>query len=468
MNYYEEALRLTIAERYNEAIPYIKEALKWLPKGAELHASLAMCYLGIGDDKKAEKSIKKSLKLNPDNAISFLIIANIYKKQGKIDKSEIYIEKALKRNPNNAAVLAFYANLLTEKGEQAKAIEYAKKAEKIDPSKALECATLMATIGKTDKRSRHFRILRESLSEDLPDKHLIPSAFALASCYDKTGDYDNAFKYYEIANNHKLSLNMQNNTAHDPERHRAFCQSIKQLLPADKVKEYTGKGNQSKEPIFILGMPRSGTTLTESIISAKEVNPSGELPHFSNIGNYFDYPEGEEWSNCDFAKVGKKYLDRTKLRGSRFTDKLPNNFHFVGLIRLCFPNAKIIHVKRNPYDTCLSNYFANFSQLRYTNDLRHLAAYYNDYLDLMEHWRKCVDFYEFDYESLIDNQESETRKLIDYCELEWSNDYLSPHKNKRKVITASVTQVRQPVYKTSKNKHENYSQYLDILYKGIN
>lgn len=462
---YNKGLELAASERFSEAIPLLSKSIKLWPKNPELHTAIAMSYMGIGENRKAEKAIKKSIKLNNSGSVSFLIASDLYKRSNNLDMSEYYIKKALSVSPDNPAVLAFYATLMTQKGESDKAIEYAEKAQKIDPSRELDCAILISTIRKAKSNSKHFKVLKEQFSEELPEKKLIPAAFALGKCYDETGDYDQAFKHYEMANNHKHAQLILNKTNHNPENHTAYCKAIKELMPIESVKNYKG-GNQSTDPIFILGMPRSGTTLVEQIITSREVIAGGEIPHFSKIGHKFDYPE-QDFHNHGFAFYGKKYLDKTGLRGQRFTDKMPNNFHFVGLIRCCFPNAKIIHVKRNPYDTCLSNYFANFSQLNFTNDLKHLAQYYNDYSDIMNHWRECVDFYELEYENLINDQEAETRKLIEYCDLEWHDDYLAHHKNKAKVATASLSQVREPIYKTSISKHEHYRDYLSDLYELI-
>ena len=468
MNIHEKALQLTVSERYAEAIPYIKQTLKLIPKSAEMHASLAMCYMNCSQLTKAENAISKSIKLNPSNAIAKLIRADIAKRKGLLKSSEHNIKEALRLSPDNASVLAFYANLLIEKGDMKGAAKYADKAEEVDPEKGLECAILASNFLKATKDSKHFKKLQDEFNEDLPQKNLIPAAFALGKCFDEVGEYDKAFKYYEIGNTHKAAQLILNKTPSDPEAHSAYVKSIIKLMPDYLVSSNTGKGNNSQEPIFIVGMPRSGTTLVESIITAGDVVAGGELPHFSTIAHTFNYPDTDnEFNSFDFAKLGKQYLDRTGLRGARFTDKLPNNFHFLGFIRLCFPNAKVIHVKRNPYDTCLSMYFNNFTSLNYTNNLEHLGVYYNDYMDLMEHWRGCVDFYEIQYETLIEHQEEETRNLINYCGLEWNDCYMEPHKNNRRVSTASMQQVREPVYKTSKHKHKKYEKHLDSLIETI-
>jgi hypothetical protein len=243
-----------------------------------------------------------------------------------------------------------------------------------------------------------------------------------------------------------------------------------------------GAGATSTTPIFVLGMPRSGTTLTETIIaSAPGVYGAGELPDLLQMAaqpqGLLDegYPLNMQGiSAATLTRMGEQYVAQLKERApeaQHITDKMPANFLAVGLIHLMLPNAKIIHVRRNPIDTCLSAFTRLFNKSQHQSyDLREIGRYYRDYLNVMAHWREVLpagSFYDIQYEELVANQEEESRKLIDYCNLTWSDACLDPHKTERNVKTASVTQVRQPVYTTSVERWRVYEKFLGPLIEEL-
>jgi hypothetical protein len=226
-------------------------------------------------------------------------------------------------------------------------------------------------------------------------------------------------------------------------------------------------------------MPRSGTTLTEQLVAASDdVFGAGEL-NLVNLASsqtfgFFTFNEVrallENEASLDFAKAGTTYLEwlagRAKTK-PRFTDKMPHNFWQIGLIRLMFPNARIVHVSRIPLDNCLSIFKATFAShgLDYSYDLATLGRYFNLYRGVMQHWRAVLPatFHDLSYEALVDDPEEETKKLYDYLELEWSPAVLEFHQSRREIRTASVVQVRKPIYKTSVNLSERYGELLDPL-----
>jgi hypothetical protein len=238
-----------------------------------------------------------------------------------------------------------------------------------------------------------------------------------------------------------------------------------------------GGGNLSDLPIFVLGMPRSGTTLVEQIIASHpDVHGAGELLDLQSItrrvvsgtggfpGNILalDSVAMNKWADDYVAGLRKHSPDARYI-----TDKMPNNFWFVGLIHLMLPNARIIHVKRNPVDTCLSCFTKLFSgTLNQTYDLSELGRYYVDYSRLMDHWRKVLPagaFLDVQYEDVIADQETEARRMIDFCGLDWNDACIDFYKNKRSVGTASVTQVRRPIYKSSVERWRHYEKFLGPL-----
>src|ERR1019366_7345017 len=220
-------------------------------------------------------------------------------------------------------------------------------------------------------------------------------------------------------------------------------------------------GESSDLPIFVLGMPRSGTTLTEQIIASHPgVFGAGELFDMIHIAQRKEKAEDPEFPESAkimtpavMKEMGRKYVEGLKVRdpkARRITDKMPANFLHIGLIHLILPNAKIIHVNRNPLDTCISCFTRLFAHNQnQTYDLNELGRYYRGYSDLMTHWRKVLpkgSFYDIQYEALVDDTETEAKRLIEYCGLEWSDSCLAFHENKRNIRTASLHQVRQPIY----------------------
>ncbi|MCP4023091.1 MAG: sulfotransferase, partial [Desulfobacteraceae bacterium] len=242
-------------------------------------------------------------------------------------------------------------------------------------------------------------------------------------------------------------------------------------------------GCSNKSPIFILGMPRSGTTLVEQILASHpQVFGAGELTDFSIVARQFSWEELKKGSDeivsgkaDPFKKAGQDYINRVQKHadGEKFiTDKMPHNFVSIGFIRLFLPNAKVIHCTRDPMDTCFSIFkhlFSGQKTHKYAYNMKELGHYYNLYLDLMEHWKITLPgyIYEIKYENLVSNQKEETRKLLEFGGLPWEEACLSFHKTKRRVATASAIQVRQPIYKDSIQLWKRYEVQLEDLQKVI-
>jgi hypothetical protein len=235
---------------------------------------------------------------------------------------------------------------------------------------------------------------------------------------------------------------------------------IIRIFSRETIKRLQDAGNTSSTPIFVVGMPRSGTTLTEQIIASHpDVHGAGELADMSiiserNVGQTAGFPHNilaldhqtlKKWADEYVAGLCQRAPNSLHI-----TDKLPGNLLIIGLIHVMLPNAKIIHVSRNPVDTCLSCFMTFFSQgaLQQTYDLRELGLYYSDYIRLMNHWRKLLPagaFLDICYEDIVADQETQAKRLISYCGLEWNNACINFHQTKRTVSTASMMQVRRPI-----------------------
>jgi hypothetical protein len=256
--------------------------------------------------------------------------------------------------------------------------------------------------------------------------------------------------------------------------------AIRRTFDRNTLERLRGAGDASTVPIFVLGMPRSGTTLTEQILASHpDVHGAGELPDLLAIAqrpvNGAGYPGNIlALDRAQLTVWGADYvagLRRHAPGAKHITDKMPANFFAVGLIHLMLPHAKIIHVNRNPVDTCLSCFTRLFNRKQnQTYDLAELGRYYVDYVRLMNHWRALLPagaFLDVRYEDIVADPETQARRLLDHCGLEWNAACLDFHKHRRSIRTASVTQVRQPIYKTSVERWRHYEKYLGPLLDAL-
>jgi hypothetical protein len=292
------------------------------------------------------------------------------------------------------------------------------------------------------------------------------------------GRYADAYRYYNLANTAAGGR-------YDAKLLEANYAELRRTYTKKFFDEHKGQGSDSERPVFIVGMPRSGTTLTETIIGAHpQAFPAGELETIKRcereMSTLVFKDEGVQKNARHLSWVGveilaQRYLDAIdqKARNAsaiRVTDKMPHNFQAVGFIATLFPNARIIHIRRNPMDTCLSIWQQNFNDAHtYARNLADLGHHYAHYIKLMEHWREVLPgrMLEIDYEDLVENQEEMTRKLIDHVGLPWDDACLRPQDVQRTVLTASVWQVRQPVYKRSAGRWKNYGDLLKPLQDAL-
>jgi tetratricopeptide (TPR) repeat protein len=302
--------------------------------------------------------------------------------------------------------------------------------------------------------------------------------FALGKIYTDLKQYDASFQHYLDAN--RLT---RKTFEYSPDQTTEFVDRTIKAYPPTLFDRLESLAAASDLPVFILGMPRSGTTLTEQIISSHpDVAGAGELGDIGRmaealskfLGSDLHYPECIAQLNPSTVSA---YVDRyiQELRSIssnalRITDKMPGNFKYAGLIALLFKNIRIVHTARNPIDTCISIFFQNFKGFHpYAYDLYELGLYYREYHRLMEHWKTVlpVKIHESRYEDLIADPEYYSRQLIDYVGLPWDDQCLRFHETKRVVQTASHWQVRQPIYKSSSQRWKRYDKFLGPLKEGL-
>jgi hypothetical protein len=311
----------------------------------------------------------------------------------------------------------------------------------------------------------------------LSDDQRMHLAFALGKAYEDLGEYGKSFNSLLHGNNLKRKT-----YDYTGEETKGLFQSIKKLCNADFISRHLKNGISDSTPIFIVGMPRSGTSLVEQILASHpDVYGAGELEEFKMV--LLDLTKtrilSDAYSSLSkkdkglIAGIGTEYLSRLRRnsdKGKFITDKMPHNFQHVGIIRLALPNAKIIHCTRDPMDNCFSIYKNYFSGIhRYAYELGELGQYYNLYQDLMKYWYSLFpDFiYEIKYEELVENQEAESKRLIQFCGLPWVDECYSFYNTSRQVATASATQVRKPIYKDSVQLWKKYRSQLEPLWSVL-
>ena len=389
---------------------------------------------------------------------------------GKLDEAIEAYNKALNIKPDIAETYNNMGNALKDQGKLEEAIETYYQAISIKPDYA-EAHRHLSLIKKYKKNDDQiFQVQELYKRKDLSDDAKCKLSFTLAKMYEDIGKLDLTFGYlskgnvlrkkllkYSINQDKELFTNLRN------------TQPYLQKSSLD-IKERAIKPN----PIFILGMPRSGTTLVEQIISShSEVTGAGEQRYISHYGFHLAIGSGSVASTkiSDFRNKYLLELARVSDDKHFVTDKMPQNFRFIPLICAALPEATIIHVKRNAAAVCWSNFRQYFTteDLGYSYDLKDVVAYYNLYNDLMKYWQSKYNdrIYNLDYEQLTTNQEKETRDLVAHLNLTWEGACLSPHKNERSVKTASQQQVRKKVYKGSSEAWKKYEPFLNGAFDSL-
>jgi tetratricopeptide (TPR) repeat protein len=453
--------------RDSDAAAAFQRAVALNPRHAEALERLGIQLLDHGKREEAIDCFRRVARLEPDTVLGRLSGVKVLLEEGKRDNAVALLQDTLRRFPANAETKRFLAALLREEGRFEEAIPLLEAATDGSP---LEAATAYFDLAMSKRITEDDRPALEQMQALLDYRPLSDIGrqrvhFALGKACDDLGDYAAAMRHFD-AGNRLAGRGRPFDRAH-------FGASVHRLIAsatAEFFQEHRGLGSPSKLPVLILGMPRSGTTLVEQIVSSHpEVGAGDELQFWNRAAEEFGHLE--ESSRKDyFNRVASQY--EAVLRGigptaSRVTEKMPGNYLWIGLFHLAFPNGRIIHCRRHPIDTCLSNYFTNFaSPMPFTYDKEHLAFYYKCYRRLMEHWRAVLPpgtMLDVDYEELVGDREPITRRMIDFLGLEWSDACLRPEDNRRVVRTASMWQARQPVYRSSTERWRRYEPWLGPL-----
>lgn len=460
--------------RLPEAMAQLRVAVAIDHRFAEGHHYLGLALKEKGDQPGALAVLRKAVALKRNYTEAEMSLGNLLEDLGKWEEAIVVFRQLLSHEPNHPGALNNLGNIYRVLGRMEEAAEFYRKIIERDPNHAQARYNLSRTGRAGDDGPRDVaEILSLLETPGLSEGERVSLHFSLGKIYDDMGEYEKAFHHFTEGNtlDHRPP-------EYDAAGHDQLIDRLIAVCDADFFAHHRGIGSQSERPLLIVGMPRSGTTLVEQILASHpEVYGGGErsaLPDAVNrLGTMLKlpqtYPEGlnqlDTISACRLADLYESELPAAA-GARRITDKLPANFHHVGLFALLFPNARVIHCRRDPMDTCLSCYFQHFTQVMpFSRDQKMLAHYYRAYTRIMDHWRglKPLPILDVDYEKVVADQEGETRRLLDFCGLEWSDACLRFFETERAVKTASVWQVRQPMYASSVGRWKHYASFLEPL-----
>ena len=427
-----------VQNKLSKSIPAFENLIKLDPYNFEALVSLGTIYIKLSKYHQGINLYEKSLTIKPENPRVYLSLGHALKTIGQREKSEIAYHNAIKFYPFSGEAYWSLANLKTYK--------FSKK----------EISNMKLAINK-----------------NIHPNEQIQMHFALAKALESNNQFEDSFNHYKEGN-----WLQRKQIKYNSEEYKLSIDDLITFFKSNKDIFKSRANIKNDDPIFILGLPRSGSTLIEQILSSHSlIDGTQELPNIMAISRDIKlidpnngYPNNlMDIDTSSFNDFGQKYIDETRwARSSKpfFIDKMPNNFVHIGLIKLILPNAKIIDARRNPMDACFSCFKQYFAKgQHFTYDLDDIARYYKDYLRLMDFWNELFprEIFTINYEDIINNPNKKIRELLNFCNVEFESSCLDFHKSKRPVKTASSEQVRQPMYKTGLDYWKNYRNNLDIL-----
>jgi tetratricopeptide (TPR) repeat protein len=451
-----------------EAAALYRRAIELDPARAESHCNLGNALFQFRPLQEAVMHFHRAISLKPDFALAHLSLAMALRFQRRSADAETSCLAALALEPNYVEALCLLGELKADRGEFAAAVELFQRAMAIDPEYPSVFFSIASHRKMTTGDLAWLQGAQALLKKSQPLGNEISLHYALGKYFDDVGQFDEAFPHFRQAN----ELTKRYGFHYDAAKLTARVDEIMARFDAAALRRPAEGASDSERPIFIIGMPRSGTSLTEQILASHPaVFGAGEVAFWdAAFSAYRKAADDGEAARNLIPVLVRDYLERLHAGcgdALRATDKMPANFLYAGLIHHAFPRARIIHVRRHPVDTCLSIYFQNFSNMGpWVNDLDHLVDYYGHYVRICDHWRAVLPptaLLEVRYEALIEDQEGWSRRMLDFAGLPWDPKCLEFHTTDRVVITASKWQVRQKLHGASVARWKNYRQFLGPL-----
>lgn len=469
---YLASTMLSGKKNLTDAEALLRRATQLAPDYLEVWIMLGSALIERGKYVDAIPVFSKSTQLAPNRAETWAGLAHAHARSSHPEEAAEAYGRAVAISPDAPVLQMGYAHALKTVGDQAGALNAYRAAAKAKPSFG-EVYWSMANLKIFKFEDEEVDAMEYQVEDgDLSESEEVHFRFALGKAWEDKGEYDKAWHFYDTGN--KLNRMLVD---HDPLELEMKQESIIEVFDREFLEKNQGNGCQDPDPIFIVGLPRSGSTLVEQILSShSQVEGTSELPILQHVaasmGRYRTdgkkYPElARDARRQDWKAYGETYMeDSARHRRSNrpfFTDKLPNNFTHVGLIHLILPNARIINARRHPLDSCLGAY----KQLwgvgqNFTYDVMDLADYYSQYHKIMKHWHtvlpgKVLDVH---YEETVMDLEGQVRRILEHCGLPFEEQCLRFHETERAVNTASSEQVRQPIYRDALGKWRRYENHL--------
>ncbi len=507
-------LALGDLHRFAEAAECHRRAVAADPMLAAGHNNLGLALKELGRFGDAEASYRRAIAIKPDFAEALNNLGNALRAMDRTEDATAAYRRAIAIKPDYAEAHNNLGNALRDGQHFDQAIRSYRRALELAPRLAkayCSLGKLLQEVGQPDDAhdafvravdcdgtliEAHFNLIETTADkpdmrrlaqlEDLARKSdalavedRIALHFTLSRAYERLNRYDKSFEELSKANRLK-----RGQVDFDGSAEGQRIAALERVFTRGLLAAKSSHGSPSEIPIFVLGFPRSGTTLTEQILASHpQVYGAGELGILARIADELrasadpglDFPACiPELSPAELRRAGEDYVRQLKAQSptaARVTDKMPENYHFIGLIHLILPKARILHVMRDPLDTCLSCFAQQFrASIAYANELHELGDYYRCYAALMDHWRKVLpagSMLEVRYEDLVEDLEGEVRRILDYCRLPWDDRCLSFHETDRPVKTASLVQVRRPLYRSSVGRWRLYEKHLAPLREAL-
>jgi Tfp pilus assembly protein PilF len=464
-----------------EAITCYRDALLVDPAFVHARSNLGMALLEREEWAEAARCFHQSLELDPRHAEAHNGLGLIHNEQGRQQEALASFQAAIEIRPAFPSALINLGKLHEQEGRLDAAETAFRQAIAADPAHVPARSRLAALLrGRLPDGDRD--LLEQLLSRaTIPDGDRAAAHFALAQVYDSRGLYPQAARHSQCANSLRLDFWRMRNETYHPAEHRLFVDRSIAVLTPEYFRRVNRLGLDAERPVFVFGLPRSGTSLIEQILAShSQVFGGGELPFVERAFGSLTSETGqvsplEALRDIDaetIDRVGRQHLEqllRLNSTAQHVVDKMPENYLYLGFIATLFPRARLIHCRRDFRDTAVSCWMADFLKIRWASDPHHIATRFHEYERLMAHWRDVLpmSLYEVQYEELVGDLEGTSRRLIEWCGLDWEPACLEFHKTNRPVRTASAAQVRQPLYKHSVERFKHYDGLLPELFGAL-
>jgi tetratricopeptide (TPR) repeat protein len=460
---------LLALDRPSDALPHFESAIQVAPGQSDAYSNLGTTLLALDRAAEAVEACQHALALDAANFRAMRNLGAAFLALDREDDALTWLRQAGVGTPDDADIHYNIGIASVRLGRLADAVTALDRAIALRPREP----RFYRTRGFLGGDASHLSALEAMADEveHLPVPAQIELHFALGKAQDELGRHERAIQHWILGN-----ALMRQTIAYDEAATLDLLDRPRRVFTAELMRRWSGRGHPSRGPVFIVGMPRSGSTLIEQILASHPgIFGAGEtyfLPEL--IADRPDLEAGADGAEAALRDLGAAYehrLGSTAPESLRVTDKMLANFRFVGLIHLALPNARIIHARRDPLDTCLSCFSELFSRpLPYSYELGELGRYHRAYRALMDHWRRVLPdgiMLDVDYEAMISDTEAEARRIVAHLGLDWDDACLAFHQTRRPVRTASLVQVRQPVYRSSVGRAARYAAYLQPLIAAL-